>query len=79
VAALTDRFDSETAAGIELELKTMVEDGAFCTESSYSANGVDHPDHRISFVDKHMKYLRTHPSLSPKHYLSNLRLVTRVR
>jgi hypothetical protein len=55
----------------------MVENGAYHTVSSYSANATNYPDHVISFVDKHMKYLSEHQAVNVDHYLSNLRLMTR--
>lgn len=71
----------ETAEGVEIEqaLKRMALDSAYMTESSYSANSTLYPDNLISFVDKHLNYLRTHPAIDPRHYVSNLRLMTRLR
>ncbi len=57
----------------------MAADNAYNTLSSYSANGILYPDHQISFVDKHMNYLVAHPSTDPQLYMSNLRLMTRIR
>jgi hypothetical protein len=64
---------------IRRALENMELDEAFVTESSYSANVVIYPDHRISFGDKHMAYLKKNPQLNPEQYLSNLRLMTKVR
>lgn len=71
----------ESPAGIQVKdsLKEMAEDERYNTDSSYSANTDAHPDNLISFVDKHMNYLSTHPSTNPEHYLANLRLMTRLR
>lgn len=71
----------ETQEGAEAKqlLEAMTTDPLYNTESSYSANVIAHPDNTMSFVDKHMEYMRNHPALSPKHYISNLRLMTRVR
>lgn len=71
----------ETAEGVQVMvmLRAMAEDTAYNTESSYSANTGLYPDHLIPFVNKHMEYLRTHPSTDPDHYLANLRLMTRFR
>lgn len=66
-------------ATIREELVTMEADPNFVTKAAYRAN-VDHwPDHEISFVEMHMTYLKSHPSLDPKHYLANLRLMSRRR
>jgi hypothetical protein len=71
-------FDTEEARLTEETLRVMVSDKAYLTEPSYNANGALYPDHMISFVDKHMNYLRTHPGVKPDQYLSNLRLITRI-
>lgn len=60
-------------------LQDMELDSTYKTEPSYSANAVLHPDHSVSFNEKHMTYLKNHPLLDPEHYLSNLRLTTRIR
>jgi hypothetical protein len=71
----------ETLAGIKARqlLVEMNADASFKTEAYFSANVDLHPDHRISFVDKHMEYLRAHPSTDPEQYISNLRLMTRIK
>lgn len=68
-------LDSEEAASVRLSLQSMVADPCFNTELPYTAN----PDNKQSFVDKHMTYLSQHPKLNPQHYLSNLRLMTRIK
>jgi hypothetical protein len=72
-------LDSAEGAEIAQILKLMVADDRYFTKSSYSADTSSHPDNLISFVDKHMAYLSTHPSTNPEHYLANLRLMTRIR
>ena len=72
---------AETIEGQEIKrkLEAMAEDSNYNTQASYNANGVLYPDNSISFVDKHMNYLITHPALEPSKYLANVRLLTRVR
>jgi hypothetical protein len=70
---------TEEGIQTEQELKSMDANLAFNTVASYSANSILHPDHEISFVDKHMKYITEHPSVNVTEYLSNLRLMTRIR
>lgn len=72
---------AETQAGVETRqvLIAMVEDDRYMTDSSYSANAELYPDNLIPFVEKHMNYLRAHPSTDPQHYLANLRLMTRLK
>ena len=75
----TDFFES--AEGIQTReiLRQMDADPIYNTQSSYSANGITYPDNIIPFVDKHMKYLYEHPSVNLDHYISNLRLMTRIK
>jgi hypothetical protein len=72
-------FESEEGLEVAEKLRQMAEDMTFNTASTYSANSTLHPDNRISFVEKHMTYLNTHPMINPREYLSNLRLMTRLR
>lgn len=72
-------FESEEGVRIKELLHLMSTDTKYNTRSSYIASGVDYPDNMIPFVDKHMNYLNTHPSLDPTQYLSNLRLMMRIR
>ena len=72
-------FESEEGQEVERTLISMALDKAYNTEASYSANIETYPNHQIPFVDKHMNYLRAHPATDPTQYLSNLRLMTRIR
>lgn len=72
-------FESAEGLAIKETLMAMAADVTYHTLSTYSANGLLYPDNQISFVDKHMEYLRTHPATDPQHYLSNLRLMTRIK
>ena len=68
-------LDSEEAVEIRETLQEMMADPEFNTKSMYSSTaGGD-----VLFVDKHMDYLSQHTGLNVNHYLSNLRLMTRVR
>lgn len=63
-------------------LQKMEKDPNFVTESAYRANTEAFPKNRISFTEKHLSYLKnlkSHPTLTPEHYLSNLRLRIRKR
>lgn len=72
-------YESEEGAEIKKILMGMTEDVAFNTDSSYSADTARYADNRISFVDKHMRYLSAHPMINPRQYISNLRLMTRLK
>ncbi len=74
-----DFFASEESIPILEALEAMLADDAYHTDPSYSANTVLHSDNQVSFVDKHMSYLRDHPTVDPKQYVSNLRLMMRKR
>lgn len=71
-------YESIDGVDVKERLLLMVTDTAFNTDSSYTANSNLYPDNKISFVDKHMQYLSLHPAIDPYHYLSNLRLITKL-
>lgn len=75
----SDFITSEEGAAARDRLRAMSKDPIYQTGASYSANAQLHPDHLITFVDKHMAYLCAHPALDVEQYLSNLRLVTRLK
>ena len=70
-----------TQAGDEFKetLALIAADSGYNTKSSYTSDSSVYPDNLIPFVDKHVKYMQAHPSTNPEQYLSNLRLITRVR
>lgn len=72
-------FESEEGVEIKECLLGMTKDKTYNTGSTYSANGITYPDNLIPFVDKHMNYLNSHPSIDPNQYVANLRLMTRQR
>lgn len=74
-----DFITSEEGIRITEVLTLMVSDSGYMTESSYSADSEKYSDNLIPFIDKHLSYLRSHPNMNPDHYLSNLRLMTRIR
>lgn len=72
-------FDSEEGILARQKLQALVDDDAYNTRDSYSADTEQYPDGVIPFVDKHMEYLRTHPKVQIDHYIANLRLRTKNR
>lgn len=74
-----DFFTTEEGIKFLKALHEMSLDTTYITEEGYSSNSERYPGNRISFVNKHMDYLVKHPTTNPAHYLSNLRLMTRVR
>lgn len=72
---------SDTIQGLEIEeeLRNLDQNKLYNTEATYSANSSLYPNNIIPFVDKHMAYLTSHPSVDPDLYMANLRLMTRIR
>ena len=70
---------SMTQQEIEEALLEMEQDNAYNTKSGYSPNLALHPDNIMSFKDKHLAYLKMHKTTDPNQYLSNLRLMTKIR
>lgn len=68
-------FKSEAAMIAKDELKLMANDPRYNTQGIFSAQYAQD----MSFVERHMKYLSEHPKLDPRHYLSNLKLMTKVK
>lgn len=60
-------------------LQELVDDSAYNTEPSYIASNEVYTDHMIPFVEKHMAYLMSHPKVNPAQYISNLRMMTKIR
>lgn len=61
------------------ELQAMIKDGSYHTIPGYSIDTAAYPDGSVPFIESHVSYLRRHPQVDPKHYLSNLRLMLKVR
>lgn len=82
MATFKKRIDFNTsAAGIMAAqvLTLMDSDDAYLTEPSFSADSEKYNDNLIPFVDKHLTYLQNNPATNPQHYLSNLKLKTRIK
>ena len=61
------------------ELQSMVENGSYHIEPGHSIDTETYPDSSIPFIESHVLYLSKHPQVDPKHYLSNLRLMLKMR
>ncbi len=72
-------FDTEEGIWVNDALQRMVADNLYKTDSSYSANSEIYANNQISFVAKHMKYLSEHQNVNTRHYISNLRLMTKLK
>lgn len=64
---------------IKDELVLMEADSNLITMPAYRANAEVWPNNSIPFVDNHLEYLKQHPAVNPRHYLSNLKLMIRRR
>lgn len=74
-----DFFNSTTGSEVKQQLVSMANDATYNTNSGYSANTQLYPDNLMTFVEKHMAYLNTHPNIDADQYMANLRLMTRLR
>ncbi|HTE58640.1 MAG TPA: hypothetical protein VK694_07940 [Verrucomicrobiae bacterium] len=72
-------MNSEEGLESKRVLRQMDADTAYNTQPTYSSNTKLYPDNLIPFVDKHMDYLCSHPATDPQHYISNLRLISRLK
>lgn len=64
---------------IEAALLDMELDNAYNTESVYNPNTILYPNNKMSFKDKHLAYLKSNKATNPEQYLSNLKLMTKIR
>lgn len=71
----------ETDEGLEIQriLQAMEADVSYNTESTYVADGVQFPDHILSFMEKHKRYILANPAMDARSYVANLRLKTKLR
>jgi hypothetical protein len=60
-------------------LQLMMDSTLYNTRPSFSANTERYPDNLIPFMDKHLQYVTAHKDLNPDHYISNLKLMLRIR
>jgi len=73
--AIEKYLETATAKAICVELEAMVANPNYRTESSYSPSS----EERITFVNKHVRYLSLHQKINPDQYLSNLKLMTKIK
>lgn len=71
-------FESDEGITFIKALADMAKDSDYNTEASYSANTGLYPDNIMPFVNKHIDYIKSHPTIDPRHYLANLRLMTKI-
>ncbi len=61
------------------ELQAMLDDTSYKTQQGYSIDTESYPDNIVPFIEEHLNYLKKHPQVDPEHYLSNLRLMLKIR
>jgi len=68
-----------TTEEVTTKLQSLQDDPGMQTLSKYSPTAGDWPDSRLPFVEIHLAYLRTHKTVNPAHYISNLELIIKKR
>lgn len=68
-----------TETEISDALDAMENDSSYNTTSAYSANIERYPDNIMPFKDKHLTYIKSHKITNPNQYISNLKLMTKIR
>jgi len=61
---------------VRAELQAMMESEGYNTASTYSPAA---HEGNLTFIDKHMDYLSSHLNVDAAQYVSNLRLITKVK
>jgi hypothetical protein len=65
-------------AEIKDALAVMEQDNLLNTAPCYVKDSLT-SIHLVTFREKHMIYLKSHPKVNPQHYLSNLRTMIKIR
>lgn len=60
-------------------LRALEKDPLYNTPSRYHADTERYPDNTISFAQTHLEHLKKFPKVDPDQYISNLRLMTKIR
>lgn len=64
-----------TSEEVMERLENLLADPEMVTIDAYSPDTANYPSNRISFIEQHVRYLKTHKNVDPEHYLSNLELM----
>jgi len=56
------------------KLQSLEDNPKMYTVGRYSP-GADWPDNQLPFIEVHLAYLRTHKTVNPAQYISNLELM----
>lgn len=72
-----DFFDTPEGQEIQAMLQLMDNSTEYVTAATYSPKSETYSTNSMSFVEKHMAYLLSHPNLDAGQYVSNLRIMSR--
>lgn len=68
-------LQSENARLLRQELEAMVKSPKYNTSARYTPIVID----GSQFVDKHMRYMANHLRMNHQQYISNVKLMTKIR
>jgi len=68
-----------TVEEVTAKLQSLQDDPSMQTSSKYSPTAPEWPDNQLPFVEIHLAYLRSHKTVNPLHYISNLELMIKKR
>ena len=60
-------------------LKKLEKDPLYNTPSRYHADTERYPKNLITFAQTHLEHLKKFPKVDPDQYISNLKLMTKIR
>lgn len=68
-----------TVEEVTSKLQSLQDDPGMQTSSKYSPTAPEWPGNQLPFVEIHLAYLRSHKTVNPVHYISNLELMIKKR
>lgn len=61
------------------QLQMLEDDPSMNTLGAYSPSALEYPDQIRPFTDVHLEYLRKNKNVNPEHYISNLKIMLKIR
>lgn len=61
------------------QLQALEDDPSMNTIGTYSPNAIEHPGQIRPFTEVHLEYLRKNKHVNPEHYISNLKIMLKIR
>ena len=62
-----------------IDLKKLEKDPQYNTKSRYHSDVERYPNNLITFAQSHIEHLKKFPNINPDQYISNLKLMTKIR